>query len=144
MATAQAMIDAVQGGKKLEELTQTESQARENPEATLPLARVSPWIRKTDTSIPRIGFSEEFHKAVFALNDEAPLVATPYKVGNAYFVAEYVSREEPTDEDFQERKDSLVKQALSSKRQRVLRDWIAHLRTEATVELNPNLLGDDA
>jgi parvulin-like peptidyl-prolyl isomerase len=144
MATAQAMIDAVQAGKKLEELTQTESQARENPEVTLPLARVSPWIRKTDTSIPRIGFSEEFHKAVFALTEDAPFVTAPYKVGNAYYIAEYVNREEPTDEGFSERKDSLMKQALSSKRQRVLRDWIGHLRTEATVELNPNILGDGA
>ena len=120
------------------------AQARENPEATLPVARVSPWIRKTDTSIPRIGFSEEFHKAVFALTEEASLVSEPYKVGNAYFVAEYVNREVPDDAGFEERKESLLKQALSSKRQRVLRDWIAHLRSEAVVELNPNILGDDA
>ncbi len=141
---AQAMLSAIAGGKTLEELTQTEAQARENPEATLPVARVSPWIRKGDTSIPRIGFSEEFHTAVFALTEEASLVSEPYKVGNAYFVAEYVNREVPDDAGFEERKDSLLKQALSSKRQRVLRDWISHLRSEAVVELNPNILGDDA
>jgi len=143
-AEAVSMIEAIQGGKMLEELAQTEAQARENPEVTLPIARVSPWIRKSDTSIPRIGFSKEFHKAVFALTEDVSLVPAPYKVGNAYFVAEYVNREEPNDEGFQERKDSLVKQALSSKRQRVLRDWIAHLRTEANVELNPAILGDGA
>ena len=81
---------------------------------------------------------------MFALTEEASLVSEPYKVGNAYFVAEYVNREVPDDAGFEERKDSLLKQALSSKRQRVLRDWISHLRSEAVVELNPNILGDGA
>ena len=143
-AEAQALIASIQGGTALEELTQTEAQARENPEANLPIARVSPWIRKSDTSIPRIGFSEEFHKAVFALTEDVSLVSEPYKVGNAYFVAEYVNREVPDDAGFEERKDSLLNQALSSKRQRVLRDWLGHLRSQASVEVNPRVLGDGA
>ena len=61
------------------------------------------------------------------------------RVGQSYFV-EYLNREEPSDEGFAERKETLRDQALSSKRQRVVQDWLKSARDAAAVEVNPLVL----
>ena len=104
---------------------------------------MTPWVRKTDTSIPRIGFSEEFHAALFELSEENTVTPKPFKVGRAYFVADYVNRELPSDSAFAVEKEQLMKQAVSSKRQRVLRDWLKHLRQQSKVDLNVALFKAD-
>ena len=142
-ADAQVLIDALQSGKAIDDLTVSEADARENEGDTRPIRRVTPWVRKTDTSIPRIGFSEEFLAALFDLSDEKSVTPKPFKVGRAYFVADYVNREIPSQELFDEEKEQLMKQAVSSKRQRVLRDWLKHLRQQSKVDLNVTLFQAD-
>ena len=51
-------------------------------------------------------------------------------------MVEYLNREEPSDEGFAERKETLRDQALSSKRQRVVQDWLKSARDAAAVEVN--------
>ncbi|MEC9466145.1 MAG: SurA N-terminal domain-containing protein [Myxococcota bacterium] len=140
---AQALIDALQAGQAIDDLTISEADARELDGDTRPIRRVTPWVRKSDTSIPRIGFSEEFLAALFELTEEKPVTAKPHKVGRAYFVADYVNREVPSEELFSEEKEQLVSQAVSAKRQRVLRDWLKHLRQQSKVDLNASLFNAD-
>ena len=104
------------------------------------MRETTPWVLKSGSSISGIGSSEELHALIFELTEAAPLASKPVRVGQAYFVVEQLNREEPTDEGFAERKDSLRDQALSSKRQRVVQDWLKSARDAAAVEVNPMVL----
>ena len=52
---------------------------------------------------------------IFSLTEANPLPEKAVRVGQSYFVVEYLNREEPSDEGFAERKETLRDQALSSK-----------------------------
>ena len=77
---------------------------------------------------------------IFGLTEANPLPEKAIRVGQSYFVVEYLNREEPSDEGFAERKETLRDQALSSKRQRVVQDWLKSAREAAAVEVNPMVL----
>jgi hypothetical protein len=138
--TAQAFLAKLQSGTSLDTLTVAESDARDMPVNVKPVRYETPWILKSQESIPRIGPSTELHDAIFALEPSAPIARQPYKVGHTYYVVVYKDRERPDDTTFETTKDELRKQAVSEKKERVLRDWMDDLRSKADVKVNPSLV----
>lgn len=139
---ADALLAKLQSGTAIDTLTVAEADARDQtPTATTkPVRYDTPWVLKSQESIPRIGASQELHDAIFALDATAPIARVPYKVGRSYYVVVYKDREKPDDAKFEETKDELKKQALNEKRDRVVRDWMDELRAKADVKVNPALV----
>jgi len=138
---ADSLLAKLKGGEAFETLTATEEEARENADQTRPLRRDTPWVLKSQEAIPRVGTSKEMHAALFAASEDAALLGEVYKVGRSYFVVQLKDRELPDMGDFDQEKESLRSQALSTKRNRVFRDWLDHLRSKASIKLNPSLFG---
>ncbi len=140
-ASAKAFLAKLKGGATLESLTVAEQEARDQPQgAVKPVRQDTPWILKSQDAIPRIGASKELHDAIFAMTKDAPLPADAFKVGRSYYVVVYKDRETPDDAIFASSKESLRRDALSEKRDRVFRDWVEYLREKADVEINPALM----
>ncbi len=138
---AKAFLAKLKGGATLESITVAESEVRDQPQADAkPTRQETPWVLKSQEAIPRIGASKELHDTIFALTKEAPLPGDAYKVGRSYYVVVYKDREIPDDAKFAATKETLRRDALSEKRDRVFRDWVEHLREKATVEVNPALM----
>jgi peptidyl-prolyl cis-trans isomerase D len=140
-ADAESLLAKLKAGEALESLSATEDEARENTDETRALRRDTPWVLKGQESIPRVGTNKELHAALFAASEDAALLGEVYKVGQSYFVVQLKDRELPDMNDFDEEKESLRSQALSTKRNRVFRDWLNHLRSKASIQLNPSLFG---
>lgn len=138
-AKAEAFLAKLTDGGKLEELTVTEEESRDQPDR--PVRHETPWIQKTQENISRIGTSKELRKAIFASTKEEPLLKQAYKVGRSFFVVQLKDRETPDLEKFEADKDKLRDQALWGKRSRVQQSWLKHLREQADVRLNPELFG---
>jgi hypothetical protein len=138
---ADALLAKVNAGQKLEELTMAQSESPEEGAISLPLRKETPWVLKTQESIPRIGLSKELHGALFNATAETPTLGQVYKVGQSYFVVQLKVRETPDMTQFEGEKEGLRSQALSTKRSKVFRDWVKFLRTRADIKLNPQLFG---
>jgi peptidyl-prolyl cis-trans isomerase D len=138
-AAAGALLAELRAGKKLETLTVTEEEARENKDNKLPVRIDSAWVLKSQDSIPRIGDDKALHDEVFNLTAAAPLSQKVHKVGNGYFVVMLKERETPDLKAFDGDKDNLRRTAVTVKQGQVFRAWVQHLRDKASVELNPEL-----
>jgi hypothetical protein len=136
---AQAFLDLLKAGRSMTEVTLSEEEAREKPNASKPTRRDTPWILKTQKSIPRIGESEELHAAAFALSEAQPIASSVYEVNRAYFVVALKERETPDLKKFEEEKESLQRSAVAVKQGRVLRSWVSHLRDNAVITYNEQL-----
>ena len=147
MAKSQAdsVLAALKAGKTWKDITDDEDTvhaalASASPKASKPLRRETPWILRSQEAIPRIGLAPELRDAIFKLTPQAPLASTVHKVQDGYFVVALKDREQPDLSKFDDSKDSLREQAVDVKRNRVLRDWLAYLRNQAKVQMNPALL----
>jgi len=139
-SSAESFLTKAKSEGGLLNLTKTKSDLEAEPQEGMLARETTPWVLKSGSSISGIGSSDELHSLIFDLTEAAPLASKPVRVGQAYFVVEYLNREEPNDEGFAERKDTLRDQALSSKRQRVVQDWLKSARDAAAVEVNPLVL----
>ena len=139
-SSAESFLSKAQAEGGLLSLTKTKAELEAEPQEGMLARETTPWVLKSGSSISGIGSSDELHGLIFELTEAAPLASKPVRVGQAYFVVEYLNREAPSDEGFEERKDTLRDQALSSKRQRVVQDWLKSARDAAAVEVNPLVL----
>ncbi len=140
---ADAFLAELKGGKEMTALTVSEDELHnlepDAPKPDKPVRYESPWIQKSEPGIPRIGVDEELQKKIFELTDAAPLLGEVHKVGRAYYVMRLKQREVPDMAKFESEKDNLRSQAVWQKRDRVFRDWLKHLRSQAKVDLNPEV-----
>ena len=143
MAKSQAdsVLAALKAGKQWKDITEDEDSVHGSlAKVTKPLRRETPWILRTAEAIPRIGLAPELRDAIFKLTPQAPLAGQVHKVQDSYYVVSLKDRELPDLSKFDESKDSLREQAVDVKRNRVLRDWLAYLRNQAKVQMNPAML----
>ena len=139
-SAAQAFLAKAKTDGGMLALTKTKAELEAEPQEGMLARETTPWIQKATTSVSGIGTSEELRGVIFSLTEANPLPEKAVGVGQSYFVVEYLNREEPSDEGFAERKETLRDQALSSKRQRVVQDWLKSARDAAAVEVNPMIL----
>ena len=139
-SSAESLLSKARAEGGLLSVTKTKAELEAEPQEGTLARETTPWVLKSGSSISGIGSSDELHGLIFELTEAAPLASKPVRVGQAYFVVEYLNREEPSDAGFEERKDTLRDQALSSKRQRVVQDWLKSARDAAAVEVNPLVL----
>lgn len=139
-SAAQAFLAKAKTDGGMLALTKTKAELEAEPQEGMLARETTPWIQKATTSVSGIGTSEELRGVIFSLTEANPLPEKAVRVGQSYFVVEYLNREEPSDEGFAERKETLRDQALSSKRQRVVQDWLKSARDAAAVEVNPMIL----
>lgn len=147
-ASATEFLAGLKGNKKLEEVTVSEQEKREKAAEAgdTPVRVTSPWILKTQDSIPRVGSVDGLVDEVFALSAESPLLDRVVESNNAFFVLKLEERETPDLSAFDEKKDVLRETEMSKKRTRVVNDWLEHLRSKAKIFYNPRLFEakDDA
>ena len=137
---AETLLTKLQAGGVLEELTQDDGEA----ETSLPVRKTTPWLQKDEPNVPRIGTSEQFHRALFTLTKESPLTSQSYKVGRSYFISVLKDREIPNEEKFVDDLDNLRQQGVWAKQSKVFRDWLKYLRNNTEIVLNPALFGPSA
>lgn len=138
-AEAEALLAELQAGADITTLTISEAESREQPTATKPVRRDSPWILASQKAIPRVGQSDELHAEIFALTLQAPVAKQVHEVGRSFYVVVLKDRETPDLAKFEADKDSLRENAIWAKRSRLFRDWVAHLRVKAKITYNPSL-----
>jgi peptidyl-prolyl cis-trans isomerase D len=141
---ADVLLAELSRGKDLAKLTLSEEESREiKDKAKLdkPVRLETPWIAKHEQMLPRIGPSPELHAEIFALTKEAPIAKRVHKVGRSYYVVVLKERETPDLAKFDSEKTELRQSAIWEKRSKVLQDWLEHLRANATIELNPDVVG---
>lgn len=148
---AETLLGELRSGKAFESLTMSQSEEQdaskaaedkgETFKAALPVRAESPWILANDSAIAGIGQNPELHAEIFALTAEAPYISKPYKVGRYVYIVKLAERETADMSKFDGEKESLRDQALLEKRDKVFRAWTEHLRKRASVELNPELFG---
>jgi peptidyl-prolyl cis-trans isomerase D len=147
-AEAQALLARLKGGATLASVTvpeEAEATALKpttsaHKLAARPVRRTSGWTRRTDEAIARIGASPELHRAIFALTPAQPVAGDVFQVEDSFYVTVLQQREEPLEQDFAQAREALLDEALASRQRRVLTDWLDHLRAQAKVELNAQLL----
>lgn len=138
---AESVLATLKAGKQWKDITEDEDAVHGSlSKTTKPLRRDTPWILRSQDAIPRIGVAVELHEAIFKLTPQAPLASSVYKVQDSFYVVSLKDRETPDLSKFDASKESLREQAVDVKRNRVLRDWLAYLRNQAKVQMNPALL----
>mgnify|MGYP001559439565 CR=1 FL=1 len=137
-AQAQALLDKLLAGEKLDKLTRTESDS-DAKVASKPVRLETPWVLRDQKGIPRVGASDALQKAIFELTVEKPVVPETMEVGGAFVVTVLKERERPDMAQFEQQQDTLRQQAVDTKRARVMRDWVSSLRRKARIELNAAL-----
>jgi peptidyl-prolyl cis-trans isomerase D len=105
-----------------------------------PVLRDFGWTRRTDEAVARIGVAPQLMAALFAQNLDKPVIEQVFQVGDIFYVAVLKDRETPQMDQFASSKEALREEALALKQRRVLTDWVAYLRTQGNVELNPAML----
>lgn len=142
-AEAEAFLAQLQGGASFEELTITEEAQREKrdaPETKDARVRVtSPWILKTQDSVPRVGTVDGLVEEIFATDPASPLIPRVVESNGTFFVMKLEERVTPDLAEFEERKEALRETEISKKRTRVVDDWLQNLRDNATIQYNPQL-----
>lgn len=149
MARAERLLTELKAGKAVASLTQAE--AGENTHLTpsaltqahvdkLPVLREFGWTRRTDEAIARIGLAPELQAALFAQNGNEPLVRRVFPAEDGFYVTLVGERETPRMADFAAARKALHEEVLAQKQQRVLTDWLAYLKTQGKIELNPQVL----
>lgn len=137
--SANTLLAQLKAGRALDKLTVSEAEKRESSEELKDaLVRVtSPWILKTQDSIPRVGKVDGLVDELFKMKTNAPLVDRVVESNDAFFVLRLEERETPNLDNFAEKKDALRETELSKRKTRVVNDWIEHLRSKATILYNP-------
>lgn len=144
---AEALLAKLSAGESLESLTraQDEPQLEELVDnVDLPTRKETPWVLKSQESIPRIGFSPELHTALFEATMDSPVLKKAFRVGQSYFVVQLKERELPDMTAFEGEIEEIRAQAVSTKRAQVFRDWLRFLRNRADIKLNPQLFGEQS
>ena len=136
---ADSLFAELQAGKSLEEVTHMPG--AEEAELIGPERQQTPWVLKSQASIPRIGVSTELQAELFELSADAPLTSKVYKVAANYYVVTLAERETPERAKFDEEKKMLLERARYQKRGQIVRDWLKSRRANAPIELNPSLFG---
>ncbi|MEO1333756.1 MAG: peptidylprolyl isomerase, partial [Myxococcota bacterium] len=142
---AQELLSKLSDGLKLESVTISEEEkSKGGDEFKDAVVRVtSPWILKTQDSVPRVGTVDGLVDEIFALSEDEPLLPRVIESNGAFFVMSLAERERPDLEKFEKEKDTLRDTELSKKRSRVLNDWIEHLRSTKTIRLNPQFFSPE-
>lgn len=81
------------------------------------------------------------HEEIFALTLAAPVAHKVFRVNQGFYVVRLLDREEPDFKKFDDEKAELREEALESKRNRVLRDWLTYMRNQAKIQMNPAMQG---
>ena len=148
-ARAERLLAQLKAGKSIGSLTQAEAGETTHltagglakPAANkLPILREFGWTRRTDDAIARIGIAPELQAALFAQKAEEPLVGRVFAAEDGFYVTLVGGREVPQMADFAAARGALHEEALAHKQRRVLTDWLAYLKTQGKIELNPQIL----
>lgn len=136
---ADKFLGQLKSGKKWLDLTQTHEERTKQKDDKKLLSQDTPWILRSQSFVSGIGPAPELQSAAFALGKAGDLVPQAHKVGRSFYVVMLKEREIPDMSKFEAEAKSLRNEALWSKRSRVFRDWMNHLRKQADVKLNPAL-----
>lgn len=145
-AEAQRLLTQVGAGKAISSLTQAEDASELKPVALggkavkLPTLRDFGWTRRTDEAIARIGVAPELQAALFGEAREDAWLQRVFPGEDGFYVTFLSKRETPQMDDYAAAKEGLYEEARANKQRRVLTDWLAYLKTQGKVELNPQIL----
>ena len=102
-------------------------------------------LKKSDSfnrqgSISGLGRNAALAQEVFS-RDAGDWLAKPYEVGSGYVLARVAERMPPEEKDWQERKDFWISRLNETRKQALLSDFVASLRSKAEIEIQaPDVL----
>jgi peptidyl-prolyl cis-trans isomerase D len=139
-AEAQAIVDKVKAGAKLEDLFPKEAKKEEDNEAKSPLKRLNDPPKLLETgmfprrgeSVPELGLSKELAKRAFELKPGE--IAGPFDVPGGAAVVRLKDRKDPDMADFEKRKGDLQKEQERAKWFETLDSWAKQRCTEVKNE----------
>jgi len=75
-----------------------------------------------------------------SLTEQKPLPKEPFLTKEGYFVVRLLASEPADQNKFESVKKSLEKRLIYQKQEEFYRNWLQHLRTKASVEINKEVL----
>lgn len=117
---AKADLQAVQGKDEMPQELASE------------LTRSDPFNRQG--AIPGLGRNAELAQKVFR-RDAGEWLGKPYEVGSGYVLARVAEKLPPKEKEWQERKDFWISRLNETRKQALLSDFVASLRSKADIEI---------
>jgi peptidyl-prolyl cis-trans isomerase D len=90
--------------------------------------------------IPKIGPAGEWMASLSSLTEKNPFPKEPFKTKEGYFVARLLSSEPADRNKFESVRKTLEKRLAYQKQEEFFRNWLQHLRSKATIEINKDVL----
>jgi hypothetical protein len=101
----------------------------------------SEWLLHDTQDIPYLnGYEPALLKDAFATKKAPEILPKIYRFGQGYVVAAVVDREMPNFEQFAKEEQTLQEKALQEKYKKFSKDFIAHLRNHAKIQINEQVL----
>jgi peptidyl-prolyl cis-trans isomerase D len=141
---ANKLLAELKGGKAMKDLAVLSDDDDEPKKDSKKLSyKTTGPFNKAQGAVPKIGYNDELHKAVFALDEQKRVLDKPFKIGDRYYVVELKERIKPDDAKFNDKREELRSTALNRKRSEVLRAVVTELREKSDVQVNQRMLAYD-
>lgn len=137
-ASAQALHHKLQAGATWEQITAAEA---DEGHGSRPIRYTTASFKRSAAAVPQIGQNAELRAAIFAAEHVGALLPQVYEVTGSYFVVALQDRQRPNMDHFAGEQQALRDEALQTKRNRVMHDLGAYLRSQSTVQLNAAVFG---
>ena len=126
---ADRFLEVLKGGKSLAE----EAKRREFK------TDASGYFKRT-AAIPKIGYHPDIAKSSFALSDDKRLPDEVFPAGGSFYVIQFASRKEPTEQEFEKDKEQVRTQLLQQKRFQTMETWLAEKRKNSEILVQESYL----
>lgn len=126
---ADQLLEALKAGKTMAEEAER-----------LQLTVESSGFFKRNAAIPKLGYNPELAKASFGLSANKRLPEQVFEVRDNYYVIQFASRKEPTDEEFEKEKDQVRSQLLQQKQFKTMETWLAEKRKNSEILVEESYL----
>ena len=125
----------------VEALGKTDANGKAIPAVTVQQTEKFP---RRSAFIPGLGPALELQKLVWDLSSQKPLLDNVMELDNAWVAIEFLDREQPTAEEFQQAKLFLAYRFRAQKQTDIAERLVKSLRNQATIEINPLAVSYDA
>lgn len=123
----------------LARLQETKNLATAAAEQRLTVEESDPFTRQ-GSYIPKMGNLADLKKAAFRLTSDAPIAPQVSLWGGNAFVAVLKEQTPPDPQEFEKQKDTIREQLLKSKQNAAVEELVRHLKKQATITYNPDVL----
>ncbi|MBW2219188.1 MAG: SurA N-terminal domain-containing protein [Deltaproteobacteria bacterium] len=126
---AEAFLSALKSGEDLKKES-----------AKLNIKIISTGFFKRHDPVPEVGREQEINKNAFKLSGKNSLPETIVEGVKGYYVIRFKDRKKPALEEFEKEKNSVSKNLLMQKKNRVFEKWLAGLKEKSEISIKKEFL----